>query len=87
MAKTKTQRKEILLLSNNISQAAGGGNRNAIRKSYPDTKQYLAFPETKEGRKYLDTSERQRSGAERWQIIENAPLALINFTMGSEMQK
>ena len=61
MAKTITHNKIILLLSRNISQTVSGDGADVIRKTYPSGKQYMAFPETKDGRGDLDTFARRRA--------------------------
>ena len=52
-AATTTHRKLIPLSARNIPQTASAMNKNAIRKTYPSKKQYLASPGTKEGRMYF----------------------------------
>ena len=64
MAKSATRNKLILSLPRNISQSASGKVKYDIGKTYPAGKQYLAFPETKEGRGDLNTSTRRRYGAD-----------------------
>ena len=74
MAQSATQKKLILLLRRNIIQTVREKGKDAIRRAYPSDKPYLAFPETEEGRKYLDTFERRRSGARSSHMLEMFPL-------------
>ena len=78
MAKTSTRNMSISLLAKNIPQTASEKNKNAKRKTYPSSKQYLAPPETKEGPEYVNTSTQKISGVASWQIIEKVSTYLIN---------
>ena len=71
-----TNDKLFLLLSRNIAQAASekGG---LMRKTYPEDKQYMAYPGTKEDRKDSATFDRRRDGVDSWQMWEISALLLI----------
>ena len=45
-----TNQSKLISLPRNITQTASGQVIDAIGKTYPSDKQYLAFPETKAGR-------------------------------------
>ena len=47
MEKATTQNKSIMLLARNTHQPTSETDKDVIRESYPDGKQYLAFPETR----------------------------------------
>ena len=82
--KWRKQRPEI---SKNFHQreifqkTTSGQNKNAIRTTYPPNRPYLAFPETKEGRVYLDTLARQWPGLGSCQMFGMVGLLLINFVI------
>ena len=57
------------------------GRENAIWKAYPSGKQYLAFPESKEGREYLNTFTRRRDGLRSWQMAEVFAILLIKISI------
>ena len=86
MTRTTTHNKLIMLLAMNIPQTTIGKNKNVIRKSYIADKQYLASPETSEGRKYLQSFTRQRSGVGSWRIIEKIAILIINCIMEDQSQ-
>ena len=87
MAKTTTQNKLITPLANHIIQTASDQNKNAIRKTHPSGKQYLDFPETSEGPKYLHTFTRRRAGAGSWEIIEKIAILLISCIIKDQKRK
>ena len=60
-AKSTTRGKLISSSPRDISQAAIENGRDEMRKTYSAGRKYLAFRETKERRKYLDTFARRRT--------------------------
>ena len=79
VAKTTTWQKLILLLARNITQTIGDKDKNVLRKTYPSGKQYLALPETKEGRVYSIKFTRPRAGSRSWEIPAGLRLLLIKI--------
>ena len=77
MAKTATRNKLILLLSRNISQTVGAKGGDVIRQTYPSVKQYMVFPETKEGQEDLNTFTRRMDGLGSWEMVKISVLLLI----------
>ena len=75
-----TQNKLILLLSRNISHTAGEKG-DVVSKRYPSGKQYVAFPETKEGQKDLDKFARRMDGVGSWKMAKNSALLLIKTSV------
>ena len=63
-----THRKLTLLLSGNIPQKAYVEVKGGIRKTYTSGRQYLAFPETRDGQGDLHTFTRRRDGLGRWEM-------------------
>ena len=59
---------------------------NAIRVTYLEDKQYLAYPETKECRNDSDAFMRRRDGVGSWEMAERSVLLLIK-TFFMEDQK
>ena len=85
--KTTTRDKLILLSSKNISNSASATNKNSIMKTYPSSNRYVAFPGTKEGRKYMDAFIRKRSGVGSWRIIVNVSTSIINCIIKTKNDK
>ena len=70
-----------MLPARNIAQTTSERNKDVIRKSYPDDKQYLAFPDTSARRKHLHTFARRISGLGSWRIIDKVALLLITWIL------
>ena len=84
VAKTTNRKKLILLLARDIAHAIGDKDGNVLMGKYPLGKQYLASPETKEGRGYMKPFERRRSGAGSGQMLEGCALLLIRICIMEE---
>ena len=82
-----TSTRNMLILPRNIPQAIVGENKNAIRRTYTSGKQYLSFPDAKEGRWYLDTFARNRAGAGSFGTIGRVSLLLINCIIKGQKLK
>ena len=87
MPKTTPRKKLILLLARNTPQAISGKDKNALRKTYPSDRQYLAFRETKEGRNHSATFVRRRGGAGIWKMLEWHGLLLIKIGVIKEKKR
>ena len=70
MAKSTTQAKSIWLLSRNILQTVSEEAEDEKMGTYPARRQYLAFPETKDGRQDSNTFARRRTGADCRHIMK-----------------
>ena len=58
---------------NASSQTIGGKGKDVLRKCYPPDNQYLAIPNSQQGRKRLGTCMRKRSGVDSRHMLETFP--------------
>ena len=79
MEKSHTRKKLILSLSQIIAQAVSEMGKDEIRITYPAGGEYAAFPETNEGRIYLDTFVRRRDVPGSWEMLKRFALLSIKI--------
>ena len=79
MAKSTTRNILILSLSRHIFRTVIEKSKDEIWKAYPSGKPYLSFPETKEGRRDLNTFTRRRAGVDRWEAAKRLSILLIKI--------